>query len=132
MEKKVLTLTVSKEWFDMIVAGKKNEEYRVIKSFWMSRLLLIKDEECKDFDKFKKLHVGKNEEMLIDTENIKEKLNSGAIKFVPFTHVLFKNGYYDDSPKVEKEIESITIGKPKKGLCPGKWLDHEFFIIKFK
>lgn len=31
-----------------------------------------------------------------------------------------------------KEIESITIGKPKKGLCPGKWLDHEFFIIKFK
>lgn len=54
------------------------------------------------------------------------------MKFVPFTHVLFKNGYYDDSPKVEKEIESITIGKPKKGLCPDKWLDTEFFIIKFK
>lgn len=31
-----------------------------------------------------------------------------------------------------KEIESITIGKPKKGLCPDKWLDTEFFIIKFK
>ena len=71
-KKKVLTLAVSKEWFDMIVSGEKNEEY------------------------------------------------------------LFKNGYYDDSPKVEKEIESITIGKPKKGLCPDKWLDTEFFIIKFK
>ncbi|MED9889375.1 MAG: hypothetical protein UE905_08105, partial [Segatella copri] len=71
-------------------------------------------------------------EMLIDINTIKEKLNNGTMKFVPFTHVLFKNGYYDDSPKVEKEIESITIGKPKKGLCPGKWLDHEFFIIKFK
>lgn len=131
-KKMVLTLTISKEWFDMIVADEKNEEYRVIKGFWMSRLLLIKDEECKDFDKYKKLHVGKNEEMLIDTDTIKEKLNNGAMKFVPFTHVLFINGYRKDSPKVEKEIESITIGKPKKGMCPGKWLDHEFFIIKFK
>lgn len=132
MEKKVLTLTIDKQWFDMVVSGKKKEEYRIIKDFWMSRLLLIKDEECKDFDKFKKLHVGKNEEMLIDTDTIKEKLNNDAMKFVPFTHVLFKNGYYDDSPKVEKEIETITIGKPKKGLCPDKWLDTEFFIIKFK
>ena len=131
-KKKVLTLTVSKQWFDMIVSEEKNEEYRVIKGFWMSRLLLIKDEECKDFDKFKKLHIGKNEEILIDTDTIKKKLNNGTMKFVPFTHVLFKNGYYDDSPKIEKEIESVTIGKPKKGLCPDKWLDHEFFIIKFK
>lgn len=131
-KKKVLSLTVSKEWFDMIVSGEKNEEYRVIKDFWMSRLLLIKDEKFKDFDKYDKLHVGKTFEMLIDINTIKEKLNNGTMKFVPFTHVLFKNGYYDDSPKVEKEIESITIGKPKKGLCLGKWLDHEFFIIKFK
>lgn len=34
-KKKVLTLAVSKEWFDMIVSGEKNEEYRVIKGFWM-------------------------------------------------------------------------------------------------
>ena len=132
MEKKVLTLTVSKEWFDMIVSGEKNEEYRVIKDFWMSRLLLIKDEEFKDFDKYDKLHIGKTFEMLIDINTIKEKLNNGTMKFVPFTHVLFKNGYYDDSPKVEKEIESIAIGKPKKGLCPDKWLDKDFFVIKFK
>lgn len=131
-KKKVLTLAVSKEWFDMIVSGEKNEEYRVIKDFWMSRLLLIKDEKFKDFDKYDKLHIGKTFEMLIDINTIKEKLNNSTMKFVPFTHVLFKNGYYDDSPKVEKEIENITIGKPKKGLCPGKWLDHEFFIIKFK
>ena len=132
MKKNVLTLTVSKQWFDMIVTGEKTEEYRIIKDFWMSRLLLIKDEECKDFDKYDKLHIGKTFEMLIDIDTIKEKLNDGTMKFVPFTHVLFKNGYYDDSPKVEKEIESITIGKPKKGLCPDKWLDTEFFIIKFK
>ena len=44
----------------------------------------------------------------------------------------FINGYRKDSPRIKKEIESITIGKPKKGLCPDKWLDTEFFIIKFK
>ena len=41
-------------------------------------------------------------------------------------------GYRKDNPRIEKEIVSITIGKPKKGLYPDKWLDTEFFIIKFK
>ena len=130
--KKVLTLTVSKQWFDMIGAGEKTEEYRIIKDFWMSRLLLIKDKESKDLDKYVKLHIGKTFEMLIDIDTIKEKLNNGTMKFVPFTHVIFINGYRNDSPRIEKEIMSITIGKPKKGLCPDKWLDTEFFIIKFK
>lgn len=49
-----------------------------------------------------------------------------------FTHVLFINGYGDDKPRVEKEIESITIGKPKKGWCPDEFLDKEYFVIKFK
>ena len=132
MEQKVLTLTVSKEWFNKIVTGEKTEEYRVIKDFWMSRLLLIKDEEFKDFDKYDKLHIGKTFEMLIDINTINEKLNNGTMKFVPFTHVLFKNGYYDDSPKVEKEIESISIGKPKKGWCPDEFLGKEYFVIRFK
>lgn len=105
----------------MIVSGEKNEEYRVIKDFWMSRLLLIKDEKFKDFDKYDKLHIGKTFEMLIDINAIKEKLNNGTMKFVPFTHVLFKNGYYDDSPKVEKEIESITIGRRKVFAQASGW-----------
>lgn len=50
----------------------------------------------------------------------------------PFTHVLFINGYGSTRPKVEKEIESISIGLPKKGLCPEEWLDAEVYIIKFK
>lgn len=31
-KKQVLTLTVSKEWFDMISDGRKTEEYRVPKT----------------------------------------------------------------------------------------------------
>ena len=38
-KKKVLTLTVSKQWFDMIVADEKTEEYRDIKPYWASRLV---------------------------------------------------------------------------------------------
>ena len=38
MKKKVLTLTVSKQWFDMIVADEKTEEYREIKPYWVARL----------------------------------------------------------------------------------------------
>lgn len=38
-KKKVLTLTVSKQWFDKIVSGEKTEEYRFPKSYWIKRLL---------------------------------------------------------------------------------------------
>ena len=115
-KKMVLTLTVNKQWFDMIVADKKTEEYREIKPYWASRLVNHQAESGEvRFDEF-----GGYSTVV------------GEPEYKPFTHVLFINGYRKDSPRIEKEIESITIGKPKKGLCPGKWLDHEFFIIKFK
>ena len=108
--KKVLTLTVSKQWFDMIVADEKIEEYREIKPYWIKRLTT----NCEvEYDVALETYCGK-------------------VLYRPYTHVLFINGYRKDSQRIEKEIESITIGKPKKGLCPDKWLDKEFFVIKFK
>lgn len=96
----------------MISAGEKTEEYREIKPYWIQRLT-------------------------IGYFEVAMNVTLGDIRYVkasyrPFTHVLFINGYRKDSPRIEKEIESITIGKPKKGLCPDKWLGTEFFIIKFK
>lgn len=70
--------------------------------------------------------------LMILIEDVAAETHCGEVLYRPYTHVLFINGYRKDSPRIEKEIESITIGKPKKGLCPGKWLGHEFFIIKFK
>lgn len=116
MVKKVLTLTVSKEWFDKIVTGEKTEEYRVIKPYWASRLVNQQAESG---------------EVLFDEFGGYCRV-IGKLEYKPYTHVLFINGYRKDSPRIEKEIESIIIGKPKKGLCPDKWLDTEFFIIKFK
>lgn len=129
MKKKVLTLTISKEWFDKIVLGVKTEEYREIKPYWVTRLY---------YDKFGKLSPSLVKELtnnLIKDGNVNsfEIENNGLQVYqVPFTHVLFINGYRKDSPRIEKEIVSITIGKPKRGLCPDKWLDTEFFVIKFK
>ena len=128
-KKNVLNLVVSKQWFDMIAAGEKTEEYRAVKSYWINRLIQAKyggsDEYCKvtmhpEFD------------MLISNSKLKELLAKKTARFIPYTYVLFINGYRLDSPRIEKEIESITIGKPKKGLCPDKWLGTEVFIIKFK
>ena len=36
---KILTLSLCKEWFDMIKSGKKTEEYREITPYWACRLI---------------------------------------------------------------------------------------------
>jgi hypothetical protein len=108
MEKKVLTLSVKKEWFDKIVSGEKKEEYREAKHFWIVRLLV-------DSSAFTLRCVFKPE----------------LLVFKPYTHVLFINGY-GDKPRVEKEIEWIDIDRPRKGWCPDDFLGKEFFVIKFK
>ena len=123
MEKKVLTLTVSKEWFDMIVAGKKTEEYREIKPYWVARLFQ-NNSNIVDVQYLASCLAGR-------TDLLKGYIDAHRIVLKPFTNVLFINGYRKDSPRIEKEICGITIGKPKKGMCPDEWLDHEFFIIKF-
>lgn len=122
--KKVLNLVVTKKWFDMIVSGEKNEEYREIKPYWVTRLF-------------------RNNSNIVDvrhlafglagrTDLLKKYIDTQRIVLKQYTHVLFINGYRKDSPRIEKEIESISIGKPKEGLCPDKWLIQRFFIIKFK
>lgn len=103
-KKKVLTLTINKQWFDKIVSGEKTEEYRVIKPYWASRLVNQQAESG---------------EVLFDDFGGYCRV-IGELEYKPYTHVLFINGYRKDSPRIEK------------GMCPDKWLDTEFFIIKFK
>lgn len=115
-EKKVLHIILEKKWFKKIVSGEKTEEYREIKPYWASRLVNQKAESGEVlFDEF-----GGYCRVLGDPE------------YKPFTHVLFYAGYAKDRQVVEKKIESISIGKPQKGMCPDKWLNKDVFIIKFK
>ena len=99
-----------------IVYGEKTEEYREIKPYWASRLVNQKAESGEVlFDEF-----GGYFRVL------------GEPEYKPFTHVLFYAGYAKDRQVVEKKIESISIGKPQKGMCPEEWLNKDVFIIKFK
>lgn len=124
MEKKVLNLTVSKEWFYMISDGRKTEEYRVPKKHWIKRLLAANSDNT-DMKTWAEAADGR-------VDIIRQSIRTNFLSFKPYIHALFINGYRKDSPRIEKEIESITIGKPKIGMCPNEWLDKEFFIIKFK
>lgn len=124
MKKKVLTLTISKQWFDMIADDKKKEEYREIKPYWVARLF-HNNSNIVDVRHLALALAGR-------TDLLKKYIDAQRIVLKQYTHVLFINGYRKDSSRIEKEIKSITIGKPKKGLCPDKWLGTEFFIIKFK
>lgn len=48
---KILHLTLKKKWFDMILSGKKKEEYREAKSYWATRLMTDPDDGVfKSFD----------------------------------------------------------------------------------
>ena len=112
----------------MILSGEKKEEYREIKKYWVSRLY---------YDRFGKLSpkmVKELTENLIEYGNTErfEHKNSIEVYQVPYTHVLFINGYGDDKPRVEKEIECITIGRPRKGWCPDEFLYKDYFVIKLK
>lgn len=128
MEKKVLTLSVKKEWFDKILSGEKKEEYREIKPYWVARLY---------YDRFGKLSPKMVKELAGsivkygDTEQFEAK-NGIEVSFIPYTHVLFINGYGDDKPRVEKEIVWIDIDRPRRGWCPDDFLGKEFFVIRFK
>ena len=124
MEKKVLTLTVSKKWFDMIADGKKDEEYREIKPYWVARLLQ-NNSNIVDVRHLALALAGR-------TDLLKKYIDAQRIVLKQYTHVLFINGYGNDKPRVEKEIESISIGKPRKGWCPDEFLDKDYFVIKFK
>lgn len=41
-EKKILYLSLKKEWYNLIDDGVKTEEYREIKPYWVKRLLSLK------------------------------------------------------------------------------------------
>lgn len=110
MEKKVLTLSVKKEWFDKIVSNEKKEEYREIKPYWIKRLTT-------------------NCEVVYD---VVAETYCGKVLYRHYTHVIFINGYGDDKPRIEKEIESIDIDRPRKGWCPDEFLGKEYFVIRFK
>ena len=86
MEKKVLTLTVSKQWYDMIVDGEKTEEYREINGYWVKRLFLLWNEDTCTNEKIP-THCVKNWDS-ISPEMANYCINSPYYKAIPYTRPL--------------------------------------------
>ena len=103
-----LNLTIKKQWFDMILSGKKKAEYREIKDYWARRLVNVLDET----------EHGHYEEMLHDMNNPYKRhknpcelMQYFCAEFQQFEIIKFTNGYGKDRPSVDVEFHGITIGR---------------------
>lgn len=104
---KTLKLTLNKQWFDLIEKGIKTEEYRELKSYWVTRLL------CDfSFDKSKNCI----------------ELNGGSYNPKPFKFVEFTNGYNKKSPQITLECLEIDINKGNTDW--GAIENQAYFVIR--
>lgn len=127
MKKKILTLTIDKQWFDMVVSGKKKEEYRVIKGYWAKRLLLVRSELEEPFEKMSK-ECAENWDS-ISIEMAKHCFISPYYKTAPYTHVLFINGYRKDSPRIERRLRVSPLASQRKAYAPTSGLILSFLLL---
>lgn len=86
-KKKILHLTLKAEYFDDILSGKKKEEYREVKTFWIKRL----------------------------TNQTEDGSFKGKQFYKDFDVIIFKNGYSKNPRQFTiefKGIEQKTITHP--------------------
>lgn len=101
-----LTLTLKKQWFDMIKSGEKKEEYREIKPFWKKRLRNVV---------------------------LKTALSTVYEGFQRYDNLVFTLGYPKAGDK-ERRLEfknpriHIGEGRPEWGAEPGK----NYFVISWE
>lgn len=120
---KQLHLTLQKKWYDMILSGKKTEEYRQIKPYWFKRLVY-------NYKKAFKYLTGYDwDDGIYLEEGVYSICNekSGSIAVHNFGNIVFRNGYSKSAPTITVKCEQVTIGigKPEWGAPKEK-----VFIIK--
>ncbi len=99
----MLTLTIKKEWFDLILSGKKKEEYREIKEYYDKRLLNLFGTTWENG-------------VLIPGDTVSEKDRKE-----PVQKIIFRNGYAKNSAKIIADCRlRAGFGKEEWGADPGK------------
>lgn len=113
---KILDLPLKKEWYDMIESGKKLEEYREIKEFWIKRLTICKGNNNPDKTGF-----------YCKKANCISCIKRGSgFNPMEYTHVRFRYGYTNRTMLFELKNIYIGVGNPEWG-APEK---EEVFILK--
>lgn len=117
--KKILNLVIKKKWFDMIVSGKKPEEYREIKPYWLIRLLTDLESEY-DY----------NYNGCCEVIKYYQSIPTSQLTFIfrDFDFVTFRNGYSKDAPTITLEFKGIEIREGNTEW--GAELGVKYFVIK--
>jgi hypothetical protein len=123
---KTLTLSLKREWFDMITSGEKKEEYRETSAYWISRLLKYSlGEICVAATKSMRT-------MTYFSEWVERHVNNGDwVK--TFDNIVFTLGY-PNADDTERRLEfknpkiRLDTGKPEWGAEPGK----QYFVITWE
>ncbi len=103
---KTLNLNVKKQWFDLIQAGDKKEEYREVKQYWIERLLKSKPEDVEIDGEIRSITMPKE-----------------------FDEVHFKNGFArNGKPAPSVKVECLGIEFRPNITCPLGTGDY--FVIK--
>ncbi len=107
-----LTLSLKKEWFDLIKSGVKLEEYRELKEFWYSRLCYEKNPNQPWLNPMGSIYfeIRKDFDTLVFTLSYPKKDDMSR-------RLVFKN------PKIR-----IDTGRPEWGAEPGK----KYFVITWE
>jgi hypothetical protein len=108
-----IILPIKKVWFDMIKAGVKKEEYRVIKMYYAKRFF-IDGQDVLEQGVLKR----------IDSEDIISDLpNYGFVKKERFKKVEFRNGYGKSVPSITLELLDIVVatGVEEWGAVKGEF-----------
>lgn len=123
MERRELKVYASKIFFDMIASDEKKETYIRMSYHWAKRLFV-----CDDYTAGKLCQYANAQ--IIPPYSWSKMLANLPCRF---THAVISSyGIEDGRLQIEKEIESITIGKPKKGWCVDELLNKDVFIVKLK
>ena len=117
-----LHLNLKKQWFDLILDGEKEEEYREIKPYWVKRLIwdhfcIFEDPE--QMDNF--IHASK-------TKTKEQLMNFFSCETAFFSSIIFSNGYSKDRPQFEIEFKGFEIrtGIPEWGAEE----NQKYFVLK--
>lgn len=98
----MLQLVLKKKWFEMILSGKKPEEYRQVKEYWIKRLF-------------------------VNHREYFTLLQNKEMKHCRFKTVKFRLGYATNAPQMTYEIKSLAIGKANPEWSEN-WPEDVFII----
>ena len=123
---KTLHIPLTQKWFDMTISGKKKEDYRDLKPYWLKRLMEI-DPPHQDFPDEHKWWA---ENIIYDIEengmSLEEAMRSYRAYFKSFESVTLSRAYRTTTSMPFGGVE-YREGKPEWGAEPGK----KYLVIKY-